>query len=264
MNKRKGFTLVELLVVIAIIALLLSIVTPSLRKAREQAQRVICASNSRQAGIGLLTYAQNHDGKLIPNSDTNGNPGSVMAWHNVIAYSPNYMSGGVHQPMHLAVLYELDLVDNPEVFYCPSHPRNMDYPLPYYYDFYTGNGAYTWGSYIPTIEHPELSGSHRLVRVSYNYWTHEQEQLERIRSHQLLMVDNLQHWRVVPHRRGSNMSQPPMGVTAFFADGSVSFVTDSDNYIFDPDLWIPDGPFNNGPGNRSDAYREIVRRIQGG
>ena len=255
----RGFTLVELLVVIAIIALLLSIITPALRKAREHAQRVICANNSRQSGIALITYTESYNGSLIPNTDTGGNPGSVMAWHNVVAYANE------NQPLHLAVLYELGLAENPEVFYCPSQPRTEDYPLPYYYDFYTGNGAYAWGSYIPTLEHPELGAGHRLVRVSYNYWTHEEEQLARLRSHHLILVDNLQHWRVLPHRRGTNMSQPPLGVTTFFVDGSVSFVTDSGDYIFDPLLWLPDDHrFNNGPGNRSDDYREIVRRIQGG
>ncbi len=58
--KKKGFTLVELLVVISIIALLLSILMPSLSKAREQAKAVICKSNQKQFSIAWFTYASSN------------------------------------------------------------------------------------------------------------------------------------------------------------------------------------------------------------
>ncbi|MFH1614996.1 MAG: type II secretion system protein [Planctomycetota bacterium] len=59
--KRKGFTLVELLVVIAIIAVLLSILVPTLRKAREITRAIVCASNVKQLVLGLTMYEQVHE-----------------------------------------------------------------------------------------------------------------------------------------------------------------------------------------------------------
>jgi len=62
--RKRAFTLIELLVVVAIIALLIAILLPALAKARETARRGVCASNLRQIGTGLTTYAQNNQEKF--------------------------------------------------------------------------------------------------------------------------------------------------------------------------------------------------------
>ncbi len=61
-SSRRGFTLVELLVVIGIIALLVSILLPSLNRAREQAKRTVCLSNLRGAGQSITMYAGQNRG----------------------------------------------------------------------------------------------------------------------------------------------------------------------------------------------------------
>ncbi len=63
-TRRAGFTLVELLVVIGIIAVLISLLLPSLNQAREQAKRAQCLSNLKQLGNALNIYANQNKGRL--------------------------------------------------------------------------------------------------------------------------------------------------------------------------------------------------------
>jgi prepilin-type N-terminal cleavage/methylation domain-containing protein len=58
---RTGFTLIELLVVVAIIALLISILLPSLQRAREQAKQVVCGSNQKNLHRAVFLYAQENE-----------------------------------------------------------------------------------------------------------------------------------------------------------------------------------------------------------
>jgi len=64
-----GFTLIELLVVISIMALLIALLIPVLRSARELSQRTVCLSNLRQLTLAWIVYAEEHDGKIVLNRD---------------------------------------------------------------------------------------------------------------------------------------------------------------------------------------------------
>lgn len=91
---RKGFTLIELLVVISIIALLLSVLMPSLAKAKKQALRVICVSNLKQWGLAYDMYTNEYKGKF----PTGTYPTHAACWTNVL---PPYITAAVDETSDL-------------------------------------------------------------------------------------------------------------------------------------------------------------------
>ena len=100
----RAFTLIEVLVVVAIIALLISILLPSIRRARELAKAVVCSSNTKQVFTALVTYQLNFKGYMPPNlwSEWNWAP---VAKKDLWFYKlyPRYLG-------------------NPAVYICPADP----------------------------------------------------------------------------------------------------------------------------------------------
>lgn len=81
MCKLRAFTLIELLVVIGTIAMLLSVLVPSLARAKEQCREVICRSNLRQLVLANLGYAAENDSEFVlaaPDIFTGKN---LKRWH---------------------------------------------------------------------------------------------------------------------------------------------------------------------------------------
>lgn len=146
--KIRGFTLIELLVVISIIALLLSVLMPSLQKARKQAQKIVCTSTLKNLGLATYLYIEDNE-DYFPAVEK----GWSFSWYGVLApyvsankedLGPNLGKGGKN------------------VFVCPSskHPNRSDYM-----DYVAAQGRYLDTSYgiigidysVPTKKKPTNS-----------------------------------------------------------------------------------------------------------
>ncbi len=77
-RRPRGFTLIELLVVVSIIALLISILLPSMRSAREQGRQIKCQANMRQINNALFAYIVDYD--ALPVFYSKGSNGCICGW----------------------------------------------------------------------------------------------------------------------------------------------------------------------------------------
>jgi len=113
-RRPRAFTLIELLVVVAIIALLISILIPSLGRARKEAQAVACRSNLQQVMLALRMYQDDHKGWL-PQSYNPKNP-----------YQPGSLWSESAWGVSKADLWFYKLtptyLGNPNAFICPGDP----------------------------------------------------------------------------------------------------------------------------------------------
>ncbi len=75
--KSRGFTLIELLVVIAIIAILMAILMPTLKRAKEQGRRAACLNNLKQLQLAWSIYADENDSKIVNGEAYGGGDGTA-------------------------------------------------------------------------------------------------------------------------------------------------------------------------------------------
>ena len=103
----KKFTLIELLIVVAIIGILVSLLLPSLTKAREASKNVVCKSNLKQIYVSFQTYAKNNNGYFPQTASVSQEDTSLHAWKT-------------SQAEHLKEQYLSNAFD---IFYCPMDQK---------------------------------------------------------------------------------------------------------------------------------------------
>ena len=129
MQGRRAFTLIELLVVIAIIALLMAILVPALRAAKEQAKKTVCTAHIKGLGVALRMYVDDNNGR------THDSPNQGL-WDNAWANPPVVKEYGPNDSMAYWGIAYYPYAKNKKIFSCPSAKRVDDWPeigwgLPY-------------------------------------------------------------------------------------------------------------------------------------
>lgn len=118
-RRRDGFSLIELLVVIAIITLLLSILMPALKKAKELGKRAVCLNHTRQLTISWKMYADDYDGWL-PQAKVGNNNNNRTEYGWVAAAAGNSTEDQI-ESIENGVLFPYTASLN--VYHCPTSAR---------------------------------------------------------------------------------------------------------------------------------------------
>ena len=118
-----AFTLVELLVVIAIIAVLIAMMLPAVKKAKDNMRLTQCGTQQHQLHIGTIAFANDHKGYLIrhPKLDASAGGPSNIFWDPNSAHS-FVMSSGTPDTVYFLPYFN----GARELFFCPSSPVEVN------------------------------------------------------------------------------------------------------------------------------------------
>ena len=129
--KRRAFTLVELLVVIAVIALLLSILMPALRLAKDKAMVVYCGNNIKQQLLAFMIYGQDYNNKVF--GDIGWLDGTDRWKYRLFMKYLGMNTEGSIVDETIPITQED--IKAPDIFYCPSNVSRSGSRRQSYWDF---------------------------------------------------------------------------------------------------------------------------------
>lgn len=168
----RAFTLVEMLLVVAVLALLISILLPSLTQSKNAAITVICQSRLRQIQTASVSYANDFQG-WFPWRSASGSymPHQISGtgYNLNTSFSPKYLAG------------QLDpLVFCPSTLYTVRSPTAFpSYPGTYYAFTYCNYPAGGWVVPKPKLQRRNAEGSYALwtclttLKDSANFLAHD-------------------------------------------------------------------------------------------
>jgi len=205
-DARRAFSMVELMVVLGVVVLLMSLLMPAIATVKENARRVVCASNLRQMGFATAQYAIDYKGSLpvstVLEDKNTANPRELMASHR-----------GVHKSRWdgLGLLFKHGYCKQPACFYCPSH--HGDHPYERYVNDWWDRAELEDGNMY--VDDP--------IYMNYHYgghrpWDPNSEVRRRItdqrNGHQLVLAtDGLRSIRDFNHKVGMNVLLADCSVT---------------------------------------------------
>lgn len=224
----RAFSLIDILVSLSVIALLISMLLPTLSAAQEAARRIKCASNLRQQGIATQNYAFGHL-QSLPTSvfDAKGRDDAPSAEETIFLRldagkraSEIARSQARRNPTSfdavdrrdgvvwdgLGKLYIEEYVNHHACFYCPSH-----------------HGKHDMHVYQPMFnEHRSQQLTSRSREIAGNYQLRlglQKKRLDDLNSQVALVSDAVRTQEDYNHINGNNLFRADLSVT-WFADSN--------------------------------------------